>query len=88
MELIKEHTCETKKIINTMTCPREFSSRTFKLPKVTIWRGAQLIQCEQPERLDCPNGSKFCCDIVFCECPLLKYVFLQLGENPKKKNTE
>jgi len=81
MELSKEQEREIEKIVALTDCPNDFScykSKFEDLPSFTIWRGANVIQCEQPDRFDCPNSTVFCGDIVFCECPLLRHVAFQL----------
>ena len=81
MELTKEHEHEIEKIMCATDCQREFScyqSRFDNLPSFTVWHGANVIQCKHADRLHCPNSTVFYGDIVFCECPLLKYVAFQL----------
>jgi hypothetical protein len=87
MELMKEHKREIEKIVAETDCPKDFccyKSEPENLPPVTIWRGANVIQCHQADRLNCPNANVFYGDIVFCECPVLRYEALS-GEGRKKE---
>ena len=87
MGLTEERERQIEKIMAITDCPRDsscYQSNFENLPSLTIWRGANVIQCEQAKQIHCPNSTVFCGDIVFCECPLLRYVVFQLEKEAGK----
>ena len=87
MEFSKEQEREIMKMMAGTDCPGDFTcykSKFENLPQLTIWRGANVIQCKQAERIHCPNSTVFCSGITFCECPFLRYVVFQLEKQVDK----
>ncbi len=49
-------------------------------PPAKVYGGANLVQCQEADRMDCPVSPVFSGDIVFCQCPLRRYLAMELGE--------
>lgn len=82
MQLTPEQKAEIEKIMAGMDCPKGFScykSDFENLVPVRVFRGADVIQCQHPELLDCKYARLFGSGMVFCECPLRDYAALELG---------
>ena len=84
MELADDCTREIEQIKATVECHKGFrccnrcGSRDARPAKV--YGGANLVQCQQEDRMDCPVSPVFSGDIVFCQCPLRRYLAMELGE--------
>jgi len=83
MEIKKDCELEIERIKATVNCPRRFRcmrSGLGNIPPVRVYGGADLIQCLATDRMDCPLSPVFCHDIVFCQCPLRRYLALELNK--------
>ena len=82
MQLTAEQEADVQKIMAEMDCPDGFpcyESKFEKLIPVKLYRGANVIQCQEAKRLNCGKAFVFCNDIVFCKCPLRNYAAFHLG---------
>lgn len=84
MELTKESERGIERTKATVDCPKDFRcctrSKSSDAPPVKVYEGANLIQCQEADRLDCSVSPVFCRDIVFCQCPLRRYLALELNK--------
>jgi len=86
MQLTVEQEQEIHKIMASITCPKSFrccDSGFEDLPPVKVYKGANVVQCQQAGRHNCPTSSEFHGDIVFCRCPLRNYLALHLEGQTK-----
>jgi len=84
MELTKECERAIKRIKGTVDCPKGFRcctpTESGNAPPMNFYGGANLVQCLQADRMDCPISPTFCRDIVFCQCPLGRYLALKASK--------
>ena len=84
MELAENCEREIKRLKAATDCPKGFRccrrSRSEDAPPAKVYGGANLVQCEERDRMDCPISPVFCRDIVFCQCPLRRYLALELNK--------
>lgn len=75
--------CRIERLKATVDCPKGFRccarSDSAGMQPVRVYGGANAVQCLEPDRLDCPISPAFCEDIVFCRCPLRRYLSLELN---------
>ena len=84
MELVENCEREIERLKAVTDCPKGFRcckrSGSGDAPPVKVYGGANLIQCEEGDRMDCSLSPVFCRDIVFCRCPLRRYLALELNK--------
>ena len=81
MEITNECEREIEQIKATMHCPKDFHCEQAgfeDLSPVTVYEGANVIQCEKADASNCAQSSTLSpFRVVFCMCPLRKYMALQ-----------
>ena len=84
MELSTECQREIEEIKAAMDCPFDFHCERHgfeDLSQVQIYEGANIVQCQGANRLNCPQSSVLSSgDIGFCMCPLRKYLALNFNK--------
>ena len=84
MELAENCEREIERVKATVDCPKGFRcctrSECGNNPPAKVYGGANLVQCQEADRMDCPVSPAFCRDIVFCRCPLRRYLALELNK--------
>lgn len=82
MELAENCEREIERIKATVDCPKGFRCCTHsKCARAIVYEGANLVQCQESDRMSCPITPPFCRgrDIVFCCCRLRRYLALKLN---------
>ncbi len=71
----------------TVECPRGFrccrQCGSRDTPPAKVYRGANIVQCQEADRMDCQVSPAFSGDVVFCRCPLRRYLAMEREERPK-----
>ncbi len=81
-QLTTRHEEEIRKIMASVTCPKGFrccDSAFEDLPPVKVYKGANVVQCQQADRHNCPRSYEYCGDITFCRCPVRNYLALHFS---------
>ena len=89
MELTAGQETDVQNIMADIDCPKSFScyeSGFEDLAPVKAFSGTDVIACLGQTRSDCPMSFEFGattklheCPLMLCECPLRKYVSLNLA---------
>jgi hypothetical protein len=89
MELTAGQEADVQSIMAEMECERDFpcyESGFEDLTPVKAFSGTDVIACLNQKKSRCPNSLEFGsttklheCPLMLCECPLRKYVSLNLG---------
>lgn len=81
MELAENYEREIERLKTITDCPKGFRcckrSGCDDVPPAKVYKGANLVQCEEEDRMDCSISPVFCRDIVFCRCPLRRYLAME-----------
>jgi hypothetical protein len=89
MELTAGQEADVQGIMAEMDCPKDFpcyESGFEDLAPVKAFSGTDVIACLNQTQSDCPKSFEFGsttmlheCPLMLCECPLRKYVSLNLA---------
>ena len=89
MELTAGQEADVQRIMGEMDCPKNFPCYNAKfedLVPVRAFSGTDVIACLDQTQSDCPKSFEFGstttlreCPLMLCECPLRRYVSLNLG---------
>ena len=84
MELAESYEREIERIKAAVDCSRGFrcctGSECGNKRPAKVYGGANLVQCEEADRMACTVSPAFCRDVVFCRCPLRRYLALELNK--------
>ncbi len=82
MELTPEQEREVRRIMAGMDCAKGFRCHEEgfeNLCRALVYQGANAVRCRCEHAQDCPMSYVFRNDIRFCQCPLRRYVALELA---------
>jgi len=81
MELTTEQETDVQKIMAETDCPRNFRCYKSGFEKLTPVKvlSATGIECLKARESFCRMSVSFGMNTMLCECPLRKYVALELG---------
>ncbi len=81
MQLTAEQETDIQKIMAEMDCPHSFRCYKSKFEKLVPVKllSATTIECLKAEESFCQMSASFGLSAMICQCPLRRYVVLELG---------
>ncbi len=82
MELTVAQEADIQKIMAETDCPSGFhcyESKFEDLTPVKAFSGTDVVECLKETESYCPKSFMFGSNTLLCECPLRRYVSLNLG---------
>ncbi len=82
MELTAEQKTDVQKIMAEIDCPHSFRCYKSKFEKLVPVKviSSSAIECNKAKELFCPMSYRFGFNTMLCECPLRRYLALELGK--------
>ena len=82
MELTVAQETDVQTIMAETDCPRSFRCYESGLDNLTPVKviSDNAIECDKAKELFCPMSYRFGFNTMLCECPLRRYLALELGK--------